>query len=108
MQFLKITIAITRDVLITKIGPMTNTFVTTGDSPITAIVSNIEDVAITTVIVATENVHMINTVITSTMNIKDTSTPIMVIGGPGINGTGTQDSTLIFTSTEDIIAKVDI
>jgi len=58
--------------------------------------------------VDTGNVHMIHTVITITTIIRGASTPTMVIGGPGINGTGTQDSTLIFTSTEDIIAKVDI
>ena len=66
------------------------TVMTTGGSPITEIVVNIEDVRITTSIVDTENVHTINTVITCTAILRDAGTPIMVIGVPGMNGTGTQ------------------
>ena len=87
---------------------MTKTVVTMGGSPITAIVIKIKDVTITRVIVAIENVHMVNTDITSTTNIMDENTPIRVIGGPGMSGTGTQDSTLIFRNAVDIIEKADI
>jgi len=99
---------ITRDVQITKKSPKTEAVVTTGISPITAIVPNIEGVPITAVIVATENVHMIRTAITIIRIIWDAGIPIRVIGGPGTNGIGTQDSTLTYTNTEDTIAKADI
>lgn len=39
---------------------------------------------------------------------RGVSTPIMVIGGPGINGTGTQGSVPKYTNMEDIIANTGI
>jgi hypothetical protein len=86
----------------------TNTVMTTGGDSTTAIVVNIKDVVITTSTLDTENVHTINTVITSTAIMKGAGTSIMVIGGPGINGIGTEDGTLKYKNMEDIIAKADI
>jgi hypothetical protein len=86
----------------------TNTVMTTGEIPMTAIGVNTEDVLITTSILDTENVHTIDTVITSIAILKGAGISIMVIGGPGINGIGIEDSTLKYKNMEDIIARADI
>ena len=108
LQFLKITVTIASGVLITESGPVTMSVVTTQGIPITEIVSKTEDAPIIEEIRVTENVRMISTGITVITTIKGADTSIMVIGGPGINGTGTQDRILIFTDTEGTIVKVVI
>jgi len=67
-----------------------------------------KNVRITTSILDTGNVLMINIVFTLTTTIKDISMTITAIGGLGINGIDTQENTHRYTNMEDITAKIHI
>jgi hypothetical protein len=62
----------------------------------------------TPVSVDTENVPIINSVITSTTTMEDTSTPIVVIGDLGRTGTTIKEKIHGYMNMENTTGKKDI